>query len=162
MGRGRPRTGRAKRRCEAYDRICIHTLNRQRQISPKRRTIRVNNGFGIQNIQLSWTKPVLGGVQPWFICPECVGRFAHQYLGNRGLACRWCYKLAYACENEQPRDRARRKVEKLCKWLVGHSSAAELKRPRGMHRRTFERWQMKYRFALAAAHPDTAEFYRPD
>ena len=30
------------------------------------RTIPVNNGFGFQNIQLSWTKPGLGAGQPWF------------------------------------------------------------------------------------------------
>ena len=64
-------------------------------------------------VRLEWTACTLGGRRAWFLCPAngCGRRVAMLYLGGAGmLACRHCYRLAYACQRESPDNRAMRRA----------------------------------------------------
>ena len=64
-----------------------------------------------QWVPITWTRCHLGGQRPWFICCAflsgqcCKRRVAALYLAGRVFACRHCYGLAYASQQENPRDR---------------------------------------------------------
>ena len=57
------------------------------------------------------------------------------------FACRLCCGLAYACQQDIPRDRAISRVQKLRMRLGGSANLLEPfpERPRGMHRWTYYR-----------------------
>ncbi len=100
-----------------------------------------------QRVPLTWTPCRLGGRRPWVVCDvyaggvHCGRRAALLYGAGRLFACRRCYGLAYACQNERPWDRALRRADKIRRKLGGEPGTASLlpPRPRGMHRRTYER-----------------------
>jgi hypothetical protein len=84
-----------------------------------------------------------GGARHWFLCPAvgCGRRVALLYLGGRYFACRNCYQLAYTSQREAQLDRLARRADKLrerLQWEPGILNGWG-ERPRGMHRRTFER-----------------------
>jgi len=108
----------------------INRLNRT--LTPGAAGVRVSNG---QTIELGWSPCYFGGKRPWFLCPCCYRRCAKllDYYEN-GLRCRRCYGAGYAVENDTPEWRLRRRIEKLENRL-----ADGLDRPKGMHRRTYER-----------------------
>ena len=102
-------------------------------------------------VRLDWTECTLGGRRPWLICPAagCARRVALLYIGGEGIfACRHCYRLAYACQREEPDERAARRADRIrgrLGWQAGILNGIGGK-PKGMHWRTFER--------LTAAHHD--------
>ena len=86
-----------------------------------------------------------GGARTWWLCPCCGRRVAVLYIG-RNPACRHCYRLAYRCERETLDDRATRQADKLrdrLGWEPGILNGNGPK-PKGMHRRTFERLQARH------------------
>jgi hypothetical protein len=89
-------------------------------------------------VDLLWTLCHLGGRRVWFRCPaeSCGARVAILYIIEGKVACRRCHQLAYRSQTESEFDRVMRKVDKMRK-LLGAGQLAQ--RPRGMHRRTFER-----------------------
>lgn len=95
-------------------------------------------------VHLEWTGCNLGGRRAWFLCPAngCGRRVALLYLGSAGIfACRHCYRLAYACQRESNYDRQARRADKIRErlgWEPGILNGSGWK-PKGMHRRTFER-----------------------
>ncbi|SFM86035.1 hypothetical protein [Nitrosomonas communis] len=98
-------------------------------------------------VYLTWTPCTYGGARAWFLCPvqNCGRRVAILY-GGRIFACRHCYKLAYACQREADYDRAARRVNKIrdrLKWKIGFLNGEGCK-PKGMHRRTFERLKAEH------------------
>lgn len=92
-------------------------------------------------IPLSTTRPNYGGKRWWFHCPvaSCGKRVGILYLG-KALRCRHCYNLAYHTQNESPPHRMLSRAQKINSQLGGSGRLYdEIKRPKGMHKKTFER-----------------------
>lgn len=99
-----------------------------------------------QLVDVVTTPGTLGGQRRWFACPECRKRVAVIYGAGRHFACRKCKGLAYTCQNEQPDDRAARRVNRIRKrlgWPIGIFNPAGSK-PKGMHWRTYWRLRAKH------------------
>ena len=93
-------------------------------------------------VLMDWTPCHFGGERPWFRCPAkgCGSRAAKLY-GGAVFACRRCHDLAYPSQQEAALDRAARRCERLrarLGWGGGIFDFPEGK-PKGMHRRTYER-----------------------
>ncbi len=108
-------------------------------------------------VDLNWSECHLGGYRPWFICPAdgCGRRVAILYLGGI-FGCRHCYRLVYACQREEPDDRALRRAYAIRDRLGWEPRIfhAHGHRPKGMHWRKFE--------ALVDAHDTFIEKSRSD
>jgi hypothetical protein len=72
-------------------------------------------------IYLATTRPHLGGLRWWFVCPRLNRRVRKLYLplGGRHFWSRHAYQLAYASQRETKYDRALRRARKLCARLGG-------------------------------------------
>lgn len=87
----------------------------------------------------------LGGSRAWWVCPRCFRNCERVYL-MRGGGCRRCFNLAYPSQSETRGDRALRQLRKLNRrlqcpdWEDPHAWA---RRPKGMHRTTFERLERR-------------------
>jgi hypothetical protein len=95
-----------------------------------------------QRIQVSWTRPHLGGERPWMHCPHCQRRVAKLYEGFGGYFCRACIgNPIYASQALSAQARPHFQACKLRLRLGGDASptAPLPKRPRRMHLRTYER-----------------------
>jgi hypothetical protein len=100
-----------------------------------------------QRVPITWTNCHVGGRRPWFICPVhrngryCGQRVAVLYAAGELFACRRCYDLAYASQQEKPRFRNLRKLQKIRIRLGGSPDPFEPfpEKPPGMHRRTYLR-----------------------
>jgi len=103
--------------------------------------------FSSQEKQFRYPIPVVatnchyGGQRHWFLCPlpSCKRRSKKLYLYTEGLfLCRKCLKLAYSTQNRSDTDRIIGK-----KWALirkyGGDSEWDIKRPKGMHQKTFDR-----------------------
>jgi hypothetical protein len=66
-----------------------------------------------QRVPITWTPCYFGGRRPWFVCSVysngryCGRRVAVLYGAGELYACRRCYGLAYASQQESPMDRGR-------------------------------------------------------
>ena len=121
-------------------------------------------GLSIPNDTSIWllsTETNYGGERWWFVCPACGSRCAVVYLVPRGYsrahgmpwACRACQGLVYLSQRQGSSDRALRKLRKVLN-LAGAAWTANLlprHRPKGMHRRTFDRLYAEATVALMAA-----------
>ena len=93
-------------------------------------------------VYLDWSDCHLGGRRAWFRCPACgCGRRVAVLYGGSIFACRHCHRLAYDSQRERWDDRLTRRADKIRQrlgWepgiLNGHGD-----KPKGMHRRTYER-----------------------
>jgi hypothetical protein len=97
-------------------------------------------------VELEWLFCHLGGQRVYFRCPArgCGRRVAILY-GGRIFACRRCHDLAYDCQKELPHHRAMRKAHKLADRLKGTGCLDDPAfRPKGMHRKTFNRLERRY------------------
>lgn len=81
-----------------------------------------------------------GGQRHWFLCPfpSCQRRSKKLYFCNQGLfLCRKCLHLAYTTQNRSEADRI---IDK--KWHLirkyGGDSEWTMKKPKGMHQKTFD------------------------
>ena len=94
-----------------------------------------------QSITIDETPCHFGGVHKWFICPNCSRRVAVLYAGGKLFLCRHCYRLAYACQNEDSRDRLMRKCRKIRERLGADGNLFQpvYGKPKGMHEKTFIR-----------------------
>jgi hypothetical protein len=108
-----------------------------------------------QRIPITWTDCHFGGRRPWFICPTYSGG---QYCGRRvavlyGLkdyfACRRCYGLAYASQQEPIRERGFAKAQKILIRLGAKPDLLESfpEKPPRMHWRTYRRLHRTYEIA---------------
>lgn len=101
-----------------------------------------------QRVPIAWTPCRFGGERPWFTCSVsangvyCGRSVIKLYGAGRLFACRRCYQLAYASQQEPARLRALRKSQKIRMRLGGSSNMLEdfPGKPKGMHWRTYERW----------------------
>jgi len=93
-------------------------------------------------IELTTRPQPLGGLRWWFVCP-LAGQLAerlHLPSGAYTFACRKAYRLAYRSQRETPRDRALSRAFSLRHKLGDDGAIGDcIIKPKGMHRRTFER-----------------------
>ena len=102
-----------------------------------------------QRVAIAWTPCRFGGERPWFTCSVaangvyCGRRVTKLYGAQRLFACRHCYRLAYASQQEPVRRRGRWKSQKIRMRLGGSPNMREEfpDKPKGMHWRTYERWR---------------------
>jgi hypothetical protein len=101
-----------------------------------------------QRVPIAWTPCRFGGERPWFVCSVaangmyCGRSVTKLYGAGRLFACRHCYQLAYASQQEPARRRGLRKSQKIRMRLGGSPNMLEdfPEKPKGMHWRTYERW----------------------
>jgi hypothetical protein len=104
-----------------------------------------------QRVPISLTACNLGGQRPWFVCPVysdgryCGRRAAILYCAGELFACRRCYGLSYASQQETALHRGIEQARKIRMKLGGSADLLEPfpARPKGMHRRTFQRLQAR-------------------
>jgi hypothetical protein len=94
-----------------------------------------------QRVPITWTPCRLGGRRPWFRCANCGRRVALLYTAGELFACRQCYGLAYASQQEALRYRGLGKARKIRARLGGSPNMFDdfPDRPKGMHWRTYQR-----------------------
>ena len=105
-----------------------------------------------QRVPLTWTACHLGGHRPWFVCSVCSnGRYCGRraavlYGAGELFACRRCYGLAYASQNEAVHHRGLGRARKIRMLLGGSPNLLEEfpERPKGMHRRTYGQLRRAY------------------
>jgi hypothetical protein len=92
-----------------------------------------------------------GGFRTWFRCPaRGCGRRTATLFGGRIFACRRCYGLAYESQRQSWHDRAGDRAQKVLDRLKADEYTIFdplPQRPKGMHRRTYERLGSKYNLA---------------
>ena len=95
-------------------------------------------------IPIVCTYPHLGGRRFWFLCPRlqcerrCLVLYRERGTNARAFACRTCCRLAYPTQRMSTRDRLDAKAEKYAAKLI-QTSEGELRRPKWMRQKTFER-----------------------
>jgi hypothetical protein len=102
-----------------------------------------------QRVAIEWTLCRFGGERPWFVCSVaangkyCGYRVAKLYGAGRLFACRHCYRLAYASQQEPVRRRGLWKSQKIRMRLGGSPNMHQEfpDKPKGLHWRTYERWR---------------------
>jgi len=100
-----------------------------------------------QRVALTWTACHLGGRRPWFSCSAYTGgrycgrRVAVLYLAGKLFACRRCHGLAYESQQESLWCRGLGRAQKIRMQLGGSPNPLEAfpDRPKGMHRKTYDR-----------------------
>jgi hypothetical protein len=108
-----------------------------------------------QRVEIAWTECHLGGRRPWFVCPVYTGgrycgrRVALLYAAAELFACRSCYGLAYASQQEALGYRGLGKARKIRMRLGGGANVLEAfpDKPKGMHWRTYDRMRRAYDIA---------------
>jgi hypothetical protein len=85
-----------------------------------------------------------GGFRLWFLCPVCCRRVAVLYV-SENIQCRLCSQLAYQSSLEVRHNRQLSKAQAIRKRLGGSADMTEPfpTRPKGMHRKTYERLREK-------------------
>ena len=114
-----------------------------------------------QRVPIRLTACHLGGVRPWFVCSVysdgryCGRRAAILYGAGELFACRQCYGLAYESQQQTAWHRRLGKARKIGMRLGGGVDLLEPfpARPKGMHRRTFERLRARAEAALLGSNP---------
>jgi hypothetical protein len=100
-----------------------------------------------QRVPITWTACHLGGQRPWFVCSVyCNGRYCGRraavlYGAGELFACRRCYGLAYASQQETPMHRGIGQAQKIRTRLGGSANLCEPfpEKPTRMHWRTYLR-----------------------
>ena len=75
-----------------------------------------------QRVAIEWTPCRFGGERPWFVCSvtandvNCGRRVTKLYGVGRLFACRHCYRLVYASQQESAHRRGLGKSQKICGW----------------------------------------------
>ena len=96
-----------------------------------------------QTLRLAATQPRLGGVRLWFMCPVTGRRARALYLPEDQVrfASREAHRLSYRSQGESDLFRRITRAQNIRARLGGNLSiyAPFPPRPRGMHRRTYER-----------------------
>ena len=92
-----------------------------------------------ERVRVSWEPGGFGGQRPFFHCPDCTRRVLHLYGLGRYL-CRHCHRLCYPSQRECDSDRAQRRANRIRVELGGEPGWQNIpSRPKGMHRRTYDR-----------------------
>ena len=94
-----------------------------------------------QRLNLASTHCNLGGQRPWFLCPDCGRRCAIVYSVQGWFTCRLCARLNYESQRTMIREGARNRLRAIRQRLGASGNLLEPfpPRPKGMHRRTYDR-----------------------
>lgn len=94
-----------------------------------------------QDILIDWQSNRYGGTSPYFVCPHCSRSVWHIYMSGGANACRHCLRLTYESRRSRSYDRLAETVHRLRMKLGGDPGFDSIiaPRPKGMHRRTYER-----------------------
>ena len=119
-----------------------------------------------QRVPIGWTSCHLGGRRAWFICAVyadgryCGRRVAKLYSAGELFACRKCYRLAYASQQESPHNRGIGQAQKMRERLGGSANLLEPfpEKPRGMHWRTYRRLRARAEAAEAVSNALTMQY----
>jgi hypothetical protein len=114
-----------------------------------------------QRVPISLTACHFGGQRPWFVCPVyCNGRYCGRraailYGAGELFACRRCYGLSYASQQQTTLHRGLEQARKIRMRLGGSADLLEPfpERPKGMHRRTFRRLRARAEAVLFGSNP---------
>jgi hypothetical protein len=96
----------------------------------------------VQRVALDRTPCTYGGTRPWFLCPRCGARCAVLWSVTGSFCCRACNGLAYSSTRESAAERALRRADVLQKRLGNRRPSSVWDwppKPKGMHRRTYDR-----------------------
>ncbi len=96
-------------------------------------------------VLLTSTSPNYGGKRWWFFCPakKCGKRVGVLY-GGKIFACRHCYNLTYESQNEAIHYRMLTKAQDIHRKLGGTGCTMDfVSKPKGMHRKTYNRLKHK-------------------
>jgi hypothetical protein len=112
-----------------------------------------------QRVPITWTACRFGGRRPWLICSGhsdgryCGRRVAVLYAADELFACRRCYGLAYASQQETPMYRGLAVAQKIRERLGGSTDIFEAfpDKPRGMHWTTYDRLRLAHEAAKERA-----------
>ena len=113
-----------------------------RRIVGSRYLLELDFGNRTQQGRVSWTWCHFGGWRPWMHCPYCEKRLAKLLGGMGGYCCRACIgNPLYASQTKSAHGRRHFQISKIRLQLDGDASPSEPfpERPRGMHRKTYER-----------------------
>jgi hypothetical protein len=94
-----------------------------------------------QTVLLDRTPCNYGGHRKWFLCPRCQTRVAIIYGVGKYFLCRHCYGLTYESRQETKVYRLMRKA-RVMRGKLGASDnliLPILRKPKGMHQKTFDR-----------------------
>lgn len=86
-----------------------------------------------------------GGKRMWLQCPCCHRRVAILYGPGKRFLCRQCHKLSYSSQMSGELDRLIDQKHKLGKRIYGYYDGEGGGKKKGMHWKTFERLEQKYR-----------------
>lgn len=81
-----------------------------------------------------------GGSRYWFLCPKCGQRQRKLYLKDQSFLCRACHRLTYVSQQKGKVLGKIEQVKRLYLKLGGDGrfpNAATIKRPKGMHHKTY-------------------------
>jgi len=109
-----------------------------------------------QRIRLSYTVPPYGGKRWWMHCPVNGQRVGKLYMPPNAetFASRTAWRLGYQSQRNAPRDAVFERLFRLQKRLgCPQGWEMPIRRPKGMHRRTYDRLEDEYWYldALCAA-----------
>jgi hypothetical protein len=113
-----------------------------RRIISSRYWLELEGPNTMQRVRVSWTRCHIGGWRPWMHCPCCEVRKAILLRGYGGYCCRACIgNPLYACQAKSAHGRRHFEICKIRLQLNGMASLLEPfpDRPRGMHRRRYDR-----------------------
>jgi hypothetical protein len=108
----------------------------------------------VHYIGLGESETSFNGRRQWLRCPDCGRRCGVLYCARTAWRCRLCLRLTYQTSYVRPWERQRTKAEKIHIKLRGSGDLDDgiPAKPKGMHRRTYERLAAK-----CAAEHDAAE-----
>jgi hypothetical protein len=118
-----------------------------------------------QRVAVAWTPCRFGGERPWFICSayaNCTDCVTKLYDAGRLFACRHCYRLAYASQQESAHHRGLWKAQKIRMRLGGSANMLDNfpDKPKGMHWQTYERFCRVHDAAEARFIPGTMAYVK--
>ena len=117
--------------------VTLTTIDNQLMITGQRRNYGEDWEDFEQKINLLTTPCNYGGKRYWLQCPYCFNRVGVLALGGSLFACRRCYKVPYASQQESRPDRINRAQRKLAARMFEDEDRGIKKK--GLHWKTFER-----------------------
>ena len=91
-------------------------------------------------VQLTSTPGHFGGLRRWFYCPSCGRRTGSVFILENSIGCRVCCHLTYQSQRDDRQHRVLTRALRIRNRLGGTGSAfTPGPRPKGMHRRTYDR-----------------------
>lgn len=101
----------------------------------------------VQRIRLSHTEPHFGGKRWWMHCPHTGERVAKLYVPDGGdiFASRRAWRIGYRSQRVSARDKPFEALNRLQRRLgCPEGWEMPIRRPKGMHRRTYARLEREY------------------